>query len=100
MNQSGAVRFPIHVTNDLSRIARAERELSSSLKREPSVMELSTRTGLSGRYVKKLSMLTRKSCPWMQGSAGTMTTLRSSKSSRTARLRPMDIIVSNIRQKD
>ena len=40
MNQSGAVRFPIHVTNDLSRIARAERELSSSLKREPSVMEL------------------------------------------------------------
>ena len=100
MNQSGAVRFPIHVTNDLSRIARAERELSSSLKREPSVMELSTRTGLSGRYVKKLSMLTRKelSMDARLGGDDDDTPLLERLEDSSA-LRPMDIIVSSIRQK-
>jgi len=60
-NQSGIVRLPIHVTADMSKVARATKELTLSLKREPSVSELSKRTGLSGRYVKKLSTISRKS---------------------------------------
>lgn len=99
MNQSGAVRFPIHVTNDLSRIARAERELSSSLKREPSVMELSTRTGLSGRYVKKLSMLTRKELSMDARLGDDDDTPLLEKLEDSSAAQPMDIIVSNIRQK-
>lgn len=99
MNQSGAVRLPIHIANDLSRLARAERKLSSSLKREPSVMELSTRTGLSGRYVKKLSMLTRKelSMDARLGDEDDTPLLERLEDSSAAQ--PMDIIANGIRQK-
>lgn len=60
-NQSGIVRLPIHVTADMSKVSRATKELTFSLKREPSVSEISKRTGLSGRYVKKLSTISKKS---------------------------------------
>lgn len=60
-NQSSIVRLPIHVTADISRLTRATRELSRTLKREPSITELSEKTGLSGRYVKKLNTISKKS---------------------------------------
>ncbi|MBI5561347.1 MAG: RNA polymerase sigma factor RpoD/SigA [Deltaproteobacteria bacterium] len=60
-NQSGIVRLPIHVTADMSKLSRAARELSLHLKREPSIAELSKKTGLSGRYVKKLGTISKKS---------------------------------------
>lgn len=60
-NQSGIVRLPIHVTADMSKLTRATRELTLSLKREPSIAELSKATGLSGRYVKKLGTISKKS---------------------------------------
>lgn len=60
-NQSSIVRLPIHVTADISRLTRATRELTRTLKREPSLSELSERTGLSGRYVKKLNTISKKS---------------------------------------
>ncbi|MBI5492752.1 MAG: sigma-70 family RNA polymerase sigma factor [Deltaproteobacteria bacterium] len=60
-NQSSIVRLPIHVTADISRLSRANRELTRSLKREPSLGELSEKTGLSGRYVKKLNAISKKS---------------------------------------
>lgn len=60
-NQANTVRLPIHVTTDLSKLSRASRELSSTLNREPSVTELSEKSGLSGRYVKKLTGINRKS---------------------------------------
>lgn len=59
-NQANTVRLPIHVTTDLSKVTRAERELHSTLEREPSLAEISDRTGLSGRYVKKLTSISRK----------------------------------------
>ena len=62
INQSKIVRLPIHVTNDLSRLRRVSRELARTLKREPSLWELSQKTGMSGRYVKKLSTITKKGC--------------------------------------
>ncbi len=59
-NQANTVRLPIHITSDLARVTRASRELTSSLNREPSISELAGRTGLSGRYVKKLSAINMK----------------------------------------
>ena len=60
-NQSSIVRLPIHVTADISKLTRANRELTRALKREPSLVELSEKTGLSGRYVKKLNTISKKS---------------------------------------
>lgn len=60
-NQANTVRLPIHVTNDLAKLTKASRELFSELEREPNIQELSEKTGLSGRYVKKLSTISKKS---------------------------------------
>ena len=60
-NQANTVRLPIHISTDLANLSRAARELNSTLEREPSVAELSERSGLSGRYVKKLTGINRKS---------------------------------------
>lgn len=59
-NQANTIRLPIHVTTDLSKLSRVERELTMELSREPNIRELSDRTGFSGRYVKKLHTLNRK----------------------------------------
>lgn len=61
-NQSNIVRLPIHITADLAKITKATREFTAQNNREPSMAEISGRTGLSGRYVKKLDMINRKSC--------------------------------------
>ncbi len=61
-NQANTVRLPIHVTNDLAKLAKVTRELTSTLQREPDVEEISAKSGLSGRYVKKLNTISRKSC--------------------------------------
>lgn len=60
-NQANVVRLPIHITADISKIARASRELMMVLNRDPSIGELSERTGLAGRYVKKLDIISKKS---------------------------------------
>lgn len=59
-NQAGVVRLPIHVTADMARLTRATREFITFLKREPSLEELSQKTGLSGRYIKKLNSIGKK----------------------------------------
>ncbi len=59
-NQANTVRLPIHISTDISKLSRAERELSASFGREPSVREISEKTGLSGRYVKKLHTINKK----------------------------------------
>lgn len=61
-NQVNTVRLPIHITTDLAKITRAERDLSLILQRQPNLSELADRTNLSGRYVKKLTQISRKSC--------------------------------------
>lgn len=60
-NQANTVRLPIHVTADMSRVSRAARHLSRQLNREPSLAEISDATGLSGRYVRRLDTISRKS---------------------------------------
>ncbi|MBI5237276.1 MAG: sigma-70 family RNA polymerase sigma factor [Deltaproteobacteria bacterium] len=59
-SQSNVVRLPIHVTADMARIARVTRALRYQYDREPSIGELSDKTGLSGRYVKKLGHLAKR----------------------------------------
>ncbi|MBI3398379.1 MAG: sigma-70 family RNA polymerase sigma factor [Deltaproteobacteria bacterium] len=62
INQVNVVRVPIHVTADISKLMKATRELTATLKRKPEIIELSEKTGLSGRYIKKLSTIMKKSC--------------------------------------
>ncbi|MBI5903225.1 MAG: sigma-70 family RNA polymerase sigma factor [Deltaproteobacteria bacterium] len=61
-NQSGVVRLPIHIANDLAKLTRVSSALARELQREPSVVELAEKTGLSGRYVKRLHTVGKKSC--------------------------------------
>ncbi|MBI5234432.1 MAG: sigma-70 family RNA polymerase sigma factor [Deltaproteobacteria bacterium] len=61
INQSKIVRLPIHVATDLSRMMRADRDLRGTLDREPTVDELSQKMGMSGRYIKKLNTISKKS---------------------------------------
>jgi RNA polymerase primary sigma factor len=53
--------MPIHVTSDLSRMMRATRELKGTFKREPSVVEVADKMGVTERYVTKLKSISRKS---------------------------------------
>lgn len=41
-NHSRTVRLPVHITKELNTYLRAARELSKSLKREPSIRDIST----------------------------------------------------------
>ncbi|MEK6531412.1 MAG: sigma-70 family RNA polymerase sigma factor [Deltaproteobacteria bacterium] len=59
-NQASTVRLPVHLGLDLWRVTKAERLLKSELNRTPSINELSEKTGLSGRYVKKLTGINTK----------------------------------------
>lgn len=60
-NQSDVVRLPIHITSDIYKVARAVRALTMTLNRDPDVREIAEKTGLSGRYVKKLDIISKKS---------------------------------------
>ncbi|MEE9614135.1 MAG: RNA polymerase sigma factor RpoD/SigA [Thermodesulfobacteriota bacterium] len=62
LNQCRTVRLPIHVTNDVYRMGKVSRQFQAERKREPSTTELAGMMGVSGRYVKKLSMVARKGC--------------------------------------
>lgn len=60
-NQVNTIRLPIHISADIAKISKASRKLTMLLSREPNTTELSEKTGLSGRYVKKLSGISKKS---------------------------------------
>lgn len=59
-NKGSMIRLPIHIVTDMSRMERASREFRVLSNREPSTQELSEKTGLSGRYVKKLENLSKR----------------------------------------
>ena len=61
INQSNIVRLPIHVASDIYKVVRVTRDLTKKLYREPSALEISASMGVSGRYIKKLSLIARKS---------------------------------------
>ncbi len=59
-NKAHVVRLPIHVSIDIMKVSRASRELMMVLGREPNSAEIAEKTGLSGRYVKKLDIVGKK----------------------------------------
>lgn len=61
INQSNIVRLPIHIASDIYKVVRVTRDLIKKLQREPSALEISASMGVSGRYIKKLSLIARKS---------------------------------------
>ncbi|MBI5328517.1 MAG: RNA polymerase sigma factor RpoD/SigA [Deltaproteobacteria bacterium] len=60
INQSNLVRLPIHIASDVYRMIKVTTDLTKKLNREPSIMEISAGMGVSGRYVKKLSLIAKK----------------------------------------
>ncbi len=60
-NHGNVVRLPIHITTDLAKVSRASKDLMMELHREPTSAEVSERTGFSGRYVKKLDIVGKRS---------------------------------------
>jgi len=59
-NQANTIRLPVHVTSDMAKIARAERELLTEESTAPSVRALAGKTGLPGRYVRRLASISTK----------------------------------------
>lgn len=60
VNQSRVVRLPVHITAGVMRVTKTARELEVRLHREPSVREIAERMGTSGRYVRKLMLVAKK----------------------------------------
>jgi RNA polymerase primary sigma factor len=59
-NQANTVRLPIHITTDIAKVLRAEREYAATYNRDPGVEEISELTGLAEKYVRRLKTIRRK----------------------------------------
>lgn len=94
-NQSRTVRLPIHVTNDLARITKARRQLALELEREPGISEISARTGFTGRYVKKIDRIIKKTCSLESTPSEDFDQPLLERIEDESALSPLDIIVSN-----
>ena len=62
-NQSNIVRLPIHISADIAKVSRTTRDFIALLNREPTVNELADKTGLTLKYLNKLSSVNLKRCP-------------------------------------
>ncbi len=60
VNQSRAIRLPVHVSDEISRMHRAGRELVRKLNREPTLTELADSLEIDEQHVRKLQALQRK----------------------------------------
>jgi RNA polymerase nonessential primary-like sigma factor len=60
MNQGRTIRLPIHIQKDINTIVRCTRELSSSLRREPSTSEIADVLDRDPGEVSKLLKLSEK----------------------------------------
>jgi RNA polymerase primary sigma factor len=58
-DQSRTIRIPVHMTEYMSQIARAQRDLVQILWRDPDPEEIGRRTGLSGERVRQVLELYR-----------------------------------------
>jgi RNA polymerase sigma factor (sigma-70 family) len=58
--QTRVIRLPVHVVEELTRIARADRQLNLRLGREPTVEELVAETGSSAQRVVELRRAARE----------------------------------------
>jgi len=60
VNQSRTIRLPVHVSDDINRMLRANRELVQKLNREPTLTEVAEALGTELSHVRKLMVLLKK----------------------------------------
>jgi RNA polymerase primary sigma factor len=60
VNQSRTIRLPVHVSDDINRMLKGNRELLQKLHREPTLFELSDQLGQDINHVRKLMVLLKK----------------------------------------
>jgi RNA polymerase primary sigma factor len=62
VNQSRTIRLPVHVSDDINRMARVTRALSQKLQREPTAHEVAESMNVKLAYVRRLMTLLRRTC--------------------------------------
>lgn len=62
VNQSRTIRLPVHVSDDINRMAKTTRKLSQSLNREPNAHEIAEAMNVKLAYVRRLMTLLRRTC--------------------------------------
>ncbi|HEY3211253.1 MAG TPA: RNA polymerase sigma factor RpoD [Actinomycetota bacterium] len=58
-DQSRVIRIPVHMTEHINKVGRAQRELTQTLGREPTAEEVGRRVGLSGERVDEVRSMSR-----------------------------------------
>ncbi len=58
-DQSRVIRIPVHMTEHLNRVSRAQRDLAQTLGREPTPEEVGARIGLSAEKVSEVLRMSR-----------------------------------------
>jgi RNA polymerase primary sigma factor len=53
-DQSRVIRIPVHITEHIHKVSRAQRELAQTLGREPTPEEVGRRVGVSGEKVEEI----------------------------------------------
>jgi RNA polymerase primary sigma factor len=62
VNQSRTIRLPVHVSDDINRMAKMTRKLSQVLQREPHAHEIAEEMNVKVAYVRRLMTLLRRTC--------------------------------------
>ncbi len=62
VNQSRTIRLPVHVSDDINRMAKITRKLSQELQREPRAHEIAERMNVKLPYIRRLMTLLRRTC--------------------------------------
>ena len=62
VNQSRTIRLPVHVSDDINRMAKITRRLSQTLQREPHAHEIAEEMNVKLAYVRRLMTLLRRTC--------------------------------------
>src|SRR2546428_3244266 len=58
-DQSRVIRIPVHMTESINRVSRAQRELVQTLRRDPTLEEVGRRVGLSAEKVEEVLSVSR-----------------------------------------
>lgn len=60
VNQSRTIRLPVHVADNINRLAKVNREMTKNLKREPTHAELAESLGCDEKAVRRMQVLVKK----------------------------------------
>lgn len=60
VNQSRTIRLPVHVADNINRLAKVSREMTKNLKREPTHAELAETLGCDEKAVRRMQVLVKK----------------------------------------